>query len=107
MHGLVVAIVGRIVGGCLHNFKGVIWLGQAHVVRLNLHPDMSTLDIEGIASSLQCENISEVSAAFHSGCENMKLIKYVMNNSFFFANVFFLLGFEHYCSKKLIVKQYT
>lgn len=78
------------------------------MVRLNLHPDMSTLDIEGIASSLQCENISEVSAAFHySGCENMKMIKYVMNYSFFLANMFFLLEFEHYCSKKLIVKQYT
>jgi hypothetical protein len=97
----VVARVDRI-GGCLYNFiKGVDWLGQAHVVRLNHHPDMSTLEIEGIASSLQCENISEV-----SGCESvfkrdmMKLIKYVINYSFFFCNMSFMLGFEHYCSKK-------
>lgn len=51
------------------------------MVRVN-HPDMSTLELGGTASSLQCENDSGVLAAFNSGCESvfkkeMKLIKYV------------------------------
>jgi hypothetical protein len=105
----VVARVDRI-GGCLYNFKGVVWLGQAHVVRLN-HPDMSTLEIEGIASSLQCENISEV-----SGCgsvfkrDMMKLIKYVINYSFFFFAICLLCSGLNITAQRnnlLMVKQYT
>lgn len=108
MHGLWRSLIALVVFFTI--CKGIVSLGQAHVVRLN-HPDMSTLELEGIASSLQCENSSEVSAAFHSGCESvfktdMELIKYVINYSFL-CNMSFMLRFEHNCSMKLILKQYT